>query len=292
MRRGTMGGVLDDFVIARNPDPDSSLPYLLRVPLPGRPIVLKARDTWPRTSKVYCHRAEAWPERPDIVERVPTRACERHGAAIDLVLDRSRENRSQIVLTYVRGREAIFWQSQRTAKQARPAVRLPTAGAAGRRDMTILVDTHERYPYRFAGQQVNVERRALTAGDYAVELDGAAVAVVERKSLSDLTTSMTNGRLRFVLGELAALPRAAVVVEDRYSAVFKTSFVRPALIADGLAELQARWPAIPIVFAETRRLAEEWTYRWLAAALTAYEDELGSDERLATLRGAEPLLEE
>jgi hypothetical protein len=136
-----MASVPDDFVIARNPDPDSSLPYLIRVPLPGRPIVLKARDTWPRTSKVYCHRADAWPTDPDVIERVPTRACERRGAAIDLVLDRSRESRSQIVLTYVRGREAIFWQSQRTAKQARPAVRPPTAAPAGRRNMTILVDT-------------------------------------------------------------------------------------------------------------------------------------------------------
>jgi hypothetical protein len=38
------------------------------------------------------------------------------------------------------------------------------------------------------------------------------------------------------------------------------------VIADGLAELAVRWPAVPIVFAETRQLAEEWTYRYLAAA--------------------------
>ena len=37
-------------------------------------------------------------------------------------------------------------------------------------------------------------------------------------------------------------------------------------VADGLAELQARWPNVPIVFCETRKLAEEWTYRYLAAA--------------------------
>jgi len=47
-----------DFVIARNPDGESSLPYLLRIPLGPRGVVLKARETWPRTSKVYCHRAE------------------------------------------------------------------------------------------------------------------------------------------------------------------------------------------------------------------------------------------
>jgi hypothetical protein len=43
----------DDFVIARNPEEGSTLPYLLRIPLPGNPVVLKARETWPRTAKVY-----------------------------------------------------------------------------------------------------------------------------------------------------------------------------------------------------------------------------------------------
>lgn len=41
-------------VIARNPDPDSSLPYLLRVPVDGG-LLLKARDTWPPTAL-----AEEW----------------------------------------------------------------------------------------------------------------------------------------------------------------------------------------------------------------------------------------
>ena len=89
---------------------------------------------------------------------------------------------------------------------------------------------------------------------------------MERKSLADLVSSLTGGKLRYALGELAALPRAAVVVEDRYSQVFKLDRVRPAVVADGLAELQIRWPTVPIVFCETRQLAEEWTYRFLAAA--------------------------
>jgi hypothetical protein len=89
---------------------------------------------------------------------------------------------------------------------------------------------------------------------------------VERKSLPDLVSSLTSGKLRFALTQLAALPRAAVVVEDRYSAIFKLDRVRPAVVADGLAELQVRWPAVTVVFCETRSLAEEWTYRYLAAA--------------------------
>jgi ERCC4-type nuclease len=42
------------------------------------------------------------------------------------------------------------------------------------------------------------------------------IASVERKSLTDLVASLTSGRLRYALAELAALPRAAVAVEDRW----------------------------------------------------------------------------
>lgn len=35
----------DDFVIARNPDGDSTLPHVLRIPLGPDGIVLKARET-------------------------------------------------------------------------------------------------------------------------------------------------------------------------------------------------------------------------------------------------------
>jgi hypothetical protein len=56
---------------------------------------------------------------------------------------------------------------------------------------------------------------------------------------------------------LVSWPRSpsAVVVEDRYSQIFRLSWVRPAHVADGLAELQVRWPTVPIAFCETRQLA-------------------------------------
>lgn len=254
-------------VIARNPDPDSRLPFLLRVPL-GAGLVFRTSGTWPRTNALYCYPVPAseWPAKPEVVEEVVVRSCVRRGAAIDVVLDRARENRSQLVFTTARGREAVFWQSPRTRKQARPNVRVPTARAAGVTDLEIIVDSHEQYPYRFAGQRVHTVRRALPCGDYGLASGGRVVAAVERKSLADLVTSLTGGRLRYAVGDLAALPRAAVVVEDRYSRVFALDRVRPAVVADGLAELQVRWPSVAIVFAETRPLAEEWTYRYLAAA--------------------------
>jgi hypothetical protein len=52
------------------------------------------------------------------------------------------------------------------------------------------------------------------------------------------------------------------------------------VIADGLAEPQVRWPTIPIVFCETRALAEEWTYRYLAAAKTWADAERATVDRV------------
>jgi hypothetical protein len=160
----------------------------------------------------------------------------------------------------------VFWQSARTRKQARPDVRLPTARAGGIEGLHIIVDSGEKYAYSFSSQQVHTSRRSLPCGDSGLVVDGRLVASVERKSLVDLIGSLTDGRLRFAMGEIASLPRGAVVVEDRYSQVFKSQRVRPAVIADGLAELQVRWPEVPIIFCETRSLAEEWIYRFLAAA--------------------------
>jgi len=174
------------------------------VPLEGG-LVFRTKGTWPRTSALYCHAVgiDEWPVEPEIVERVALRACARRGAAIDVVCDRGREQRSQIVFTRARGREVVFWQSPRTRKQARPDVRLPRA--QGVADLEILVDSHERYPYTFASQQARPVRRGLSCGDYAVTVQGQIVAAVERKSVADLVSSLTSGRLRYALGELSAL---------------------------------------------------------------------------------------
>jgi hypothetical protein len=274
-----------EFVIARNPDPDSTLPYLIRLPLGPEGVALKVRDTWPRTNKVYCHRADDWPENLDIVDRIAVRSCVRRGASIDLVLDRTREARSQFVFARARGREVIFWQSARTAKQARPAVAVPTARAAGQ-VLEILVDSHEHYAWKFDKQQATTLRRALPAGDYAVAVGDAIVASVERKSLADLVATLTTGKLRYVMADLASLPRAALVVEDRWSSVFKLDRVRPAVVADGLAETQVRFPAVPIVFCETRQLAQEWTYRFLGAAVVHHHENDHGDARETSLPAA------
>jgi hypothetical protein len=144
------------------------------------------------------------------------RSCQRRGVAIDLVLDRPRENRSQLVFTRIQGgREGIFWQYARTTRQARPGIRVPRRRASDLAHLTILIDTRERYPYKFTHQQAATERQALPAGNYGIAHDGEIVAVVERKSLHDLVRRLIDGQLTYALADMATIPRAAVVVEDR-----------------------------------------------------------------------------
>ena len=78
--------------------------------------------------------------------------------------------------------------------------------------------------------------------------------------------SLIDGTLNYALAELASLPAAAVVVEARYGKLLDDQHAQPGWLLELVARLQIRYPAVPIVFADSRKLAEEWTYRYLAAA--------------------------
>ncbi len=255
---------MQEFLVARNADAQSTLPYLLYLPIDGG-MWLKAKETWPRSARVYCHPAEPpRMEELDILERVPVRSCVRRGVAIDLILDRANNKRAQFVFTVFRGRSMVFWQTPRVATSARPGVRIPHSTAGG--SDVICVDTRERYGYKFAAHPVQVLRRALPVGDYAAERDGALIASVERKTLDDFVKSLVDGSLNYVMSELALLRCAAIVVEGTYSAVLRHQYTRAGFLADLIARVQVRYPSVPIVFAESRKIAEEWTFRFLRAA--------------------------
>jgi hypothetical protein len=79
------------FTIARNPQEDTKLPYLLRLPIEGC-LVLKARDTWPRAARIYCHAFEEdWPEARGLVAD-PTAALSADSRAAES--EKSRLRRS------------------------------------------------------------------------------------------------------------------------------------------------------------------------------------------------------
>ncbi|MGH2499008.1 MAG: ERCC4 domain-containing protein [Candidatus Limnocylindria bacterium] len=234
-------------------------------------IFLAARETWPRGRDVYCHQLAEWPPETELVEEVPVEACWRAGASVHLVLRRPRNRRSLFVWTRARGRPVIFWRSQASMRGARPGIRVPQArGLEGPLD--IAIDRGERYPWRFAKRAATVERRGLPVGDYAVLRDGELVAVVERKTVADLTRAAVGGSLRFTLAELERVPHGALVVEGRLSDAMKAAergAVRPGWLLNLVAALQVSHPRVAWMFAETRAIAEDWAYRWLSACVRA-----------------------
>jgi len=201
-----------------------------------------------------------------VIEETPVTLCLRRGAAIDLVLDRPRLARSQFVFTEVRGRPAIFWQTQKTAKAANPGARVPRRRTLAD-GFTIAIDTRERYPFRFADRDISKEQVALPAGDYGVREGEGVIAAVERKTIENLASSLSDGMLAFQMQRLSEVPLAAIVVEGRYASIVMAEHTLGGWLADILARLQVRYPEVQVVFADSRRFAEEWTYRFLASAL-------------------------
>jgi ERCC4-type nuclease len=90
--------------------------------------------------------------------------------------------------------------------------------------------------------------------------------VVERKTLDNLATSLSDGTLAFQMQRLAEVPRAAVAVEGKYPDLFRLHPGRGARLASMIARLAVRYPEIPVVFAGSRKFAEDWSYRFLTSA--------------------------
>ncbi|HEX6538216.1 MAG TPA: ERCC4 domain-containing protein [Candidatus Dormibacteraeota bacterium] len=254
------------FRVARNPDRDSRLPFLIWLPVDGG-LVLKAREPWPRAARVFCSsEGTPWDDGAGLVDEAEVLLCRRRGAAIDLVLNRPQLARSQFVFTQARGRPAVWWQTQKTVQAANPGARVPRGRAAG--PLSVAVDTREKYGWRFANRAVSVERRTLPAGDYAAVVGDRIVGLVERKTLENLATSLSDGSLAFQLQRLAEQGgAAAVVVEGDYPDLFRTQPGRGSWLADMLGRLAVRYLDVPIVFAGSRRFAEEWAYRFFGAVV-------------------------
>lgn len=103
-------------------------------------------------------------------------------------------------------------------------------------------------------------------GNYAAIVEGQIIAAVERKTIEDFATSLVDGSLGFVMAELATLPSAAVAIEGTYSALLRHRYTHTGLIPELLARLLIRYPHALMNFLESRKVAQEWTYRYLLAA--------------------------
>ncbi len=254
-----------------------SFPYRLQIIRGDQPwLILRTQERWPAVGKnIFCLR-ETEPPTPDEaleeIERIDIIAFHERGRRMSIVLDRKRYKRCDFLFLsraykhrLGESYEQIFWLTQRSMEQHRPAFKLVSRSKDT--DFGIRIDSNERYPWRFPG--TTTERGQIPAGDYALMYGDNILAVVERKTLDNLLADF--GMMPVLhqrLAELATHANHALVIEAPYADFLNSKKVHhytPGFCASAIAELYALHPNLRIVFCANRKVANEWTRHYFSA---------------------------
>ena len=154
----------------------------------------------------------------------------------------------------------------------------------------IIVDSREQTPYEFAGFKNwigGITRCKLDFGDYSV-VGMESLIRLERKSLSDLITTLMQNRERFFkeCKGLARFRHAAILVEATYEDVKSyydeslCTSAHPNAVSGSLDALEARY-GIPVIYTSQHRpLAEEKAASWLSKLFTYWHLETNNMGRV------------
>jgi ERCC4-type nuclease len=150
----------------------------------------------------------------------------------------------------------------------------------------VVIDTREQTPFEFTGLSNWVggtTRRKLDVGDYSV-VGMEGLLRLERKSLTDLITTLMQWRKRF-FKECEALARfrhSALLVEATYEDVKSfyddelCTAAHPNAVSGTLDAVEARFGIPAIYTSQHRPLAEEKAASWLSKHFTYwYLEEAG-----------------
>jgi len=255
---------------------DDRFPVRIAIEQDGRVLfAFRAKAAWPGPgAQVFCLREREFePGEPlETIERVPVRHLARLGAKLSVTLDRAQRKRCEFLIltkplrdgsgTY----EQVFFRTEAAVRAHRNAKRAELS-LAREAVLDLAIDAAERYPWSFPGARV--VRRRLPVGDYALLHEDRMVAIAERKTLDNLLRDLSQWKgLQQHLAELSAWPHAAVVIEAQYGDLgdpAKIGAWPAAHLLRVVAEANALFPRLPLVFAGNRKLANVWTQRWFAA---------------------------
>ena len=277
---------------------DRRFPFRITIEQGGRTLLaVRAQNHWPGAgSQIFCLReTELDPAEPlEPFERVEVAHLTRLGRKLSVTLDRAQRKRCELLKiekpfkdrpgTY----EQIYFRTEQGVRAHRTSGRVELLPRGG---LDVVIDSAELYPWKFAGARVT--RRKLPVGDYALVEEERLVAVVERKTRENFLGNVHEIKgLHQQLAELGSYPHAAMVVEAQYA-----DFGNPARIGKWpashllrvIGELAALHPAVPLVFAGNRKLANVWTQRFFAGVAAAQRQELPAFVREPAARfDAEP----
>jgi len=268
--------VTAEWIVERTPNP--RFPYRIRIEQDGRVLlVVRARDAWPGAgTSVFCLRERTL--LPDEVltphERVAVAHLARIGRKLSVTLDRPQRKRCEFLKVEKPApdggepHEQLFLRTETAVRAHRTKGRVELQPT---RELDVVMDLQERYPWSFPG--ASVTRRRLPVGDYALSLGDRIAAVVERKSLENLCTDVAEIKgLHQQLAELGAYAHAAFVVEAQYADLADPKRIGrwpTTHLLRVVAEFTALHPRVPVVFAGNRKLANVWAHRFFAAVAGA-----------------------
>jgi hypothetical protein len=141
----------------------------------------------------------------------------------------------------------------------------------------VLVDTREQMPFdlaQFKDWIASVKPCALPIGDYSMQ-GMETLLVLERKSLSDLITTLMHHRERFfkMCERMSQYRWRALIVEASYEDIKSPydpeyTIAHPNAVSGTLDALEVRY-GIPVIYASCyRALAEEKAASWLSKHFT------------------------
>lgn len=151
--------------------------------------------------------------------------------------------------------------------------------ATGEFIVPVVIDTREQLPFTFEGMTCDVidggkplivttQRGTLRSGDYSL-LGFESKVAIERKSLADAYSTLSQGRDRFEreLVRLSAYQFAAVVIEADWPTICADppphTKLAPKTVFRSIVAWTVRFPSIHWIPAGPRRLAEVTTFRLL-----------------------------
>lgn len=262
-----------EWVVERTAHP--RLPFRIRIIQGDRTLLsVQAAAPWPGPGQnIFClpDRLPVESASSEVIERAAVLHLARVGRKLTVALDRGSRKRCEFLSVERPGRDGqvrrqLFFRTESAIRAHRSRTRAELVGDGP--VLTVVIDSAERYPWRFPGAVVR--RRRLMAGDYALLQGERVTATVERKSLDNLLGDI--GALQALhqqLALLAAQPSPALVIEAQYADFLDDHHVGGrwpvAYLARVLAELAALHPALPIVYAGNRKLANLWCQRFFTA---------------------------
>lgn len=249
---------------------------------------LLVQDRWPGSGRnIFCIRPDGSGETDEAeteIERVPVLNYSVFGKRLTVILDRATQKRcSFLFLTKgYKNREGeyeqIFWQTQQGLAQRKTKYKLAYCKT---QETEVFVDSGERYAWNFPGAKTVKER--LPIGDYAIKDKFGFLAIIERKTFSNMMGELGNlKKFHQHLCELGSCKNSALVVEANYGDFLNPKKIKPYFGnfgAKAIAEIQAVHPKLPVVFAGSRKMAAIWAQNFFNLAGAGNAEYLPKDLR-------------